>query len=502
MDTPICDFVQKYVDRGAIRMHMPGHKGRGPVVSASGNNALSGFVSDSGNIGFSGKASLLYEADITEIGDAHYMYELFGDGKGIVARSEMNASALFGCPTYYSTEGSSLCIRAMLYLCTTHKQNRRVLAARNVHQTFLSAAALLDLDVTWLWPSDDSLLSMDLDARTVDESLRAMENKPCCVYLTSPDYLGHILPIREISDVCHAHGVPLVVDNAHGAYLRFLAASQHPCGLGADLCCDSAHKTLPVLTGGAYLHVNPACADSGLSELTPDRIRSAMALFASTSPSWLILQSLDLANAILADESYRTRLADTVRKTAALKKELQQAGYRLFGEEPCKITILTRSRHLSGQNLAGALACSEDCTRVECAKPAKAADGLRPVEVEYADNDVVVLMPSTETTDEEWAMLRQRLREIPEEVCISEETCENEKKRWRLRPTRAMTVREAAMLPYEVVPLEKAQGRIAHMMPCSCPPCVPIVVCGEKIEADEITSLAHFGYSVCKVVVS
>ena len=103
-------------------------------------------------------------------------------------------------------------------------------------------------------------------------------------------------------------------------------------------------------------------------------------------------------------------------------------------------------------------------------------------------------MPSTETTEEEWEILRRRLLAIPEGAS------EREQKKWHLRPARAMSIREAAMLPYEVVPLEKAKGRIAHMMPCSCPPCVPIVVCGEKIEADEITCLADFGYSVCKVV--
>ena len=105
-----------------------------------------------------------------------------------------------------------------------------------------------------------------------------------------------------LAAVCHAHGLPLLVDNAHGAYLHFLKeGSRHPIQLGADLCCDSAHKTLPVLTGGAYLHLGSSVqADEAA-------VRNALALFGSTSPSYLILQSLDAANAVLAD-SFREKL--------------------------------------------------------------------------------------------------------------------------------------------------------------------------------------------------
>ena len=138
-------------------------------------------------------------------------------------------------------------------------------------------------------------------ASALDE-LSAEGRTPFGVYLTSPDYLGFVQDVAGLSAVCHAHGLPLLVDNAHGAYLHFLKeGSRHPIQLGADLCCDSAHKTLPVLTGGAYLHLGPSVqADEAA-------VRNALALFGSTSPSYLILQSLDAANAILAD-SFREKL--------------------------------------------------------------------------------------------------------------------------------------------------------------------------------------------------
>ncbi|MBO7176990.1 MAG: amino acid decarboxylase, partial [Clostridia bacterium] len=170
MNTPICDFVRQY-DR--LRCHMPGHKGVGPLG---------------------------YETyDITEVDGADSLYT----AQGIIAQSEANASALFGCPTFYSTEGSSQCIRAMLYLAT--RKNHRVLALRNCHTAFLSAAALLDLDVTWAHDVTEMNVTSDYAA----------------VYVTSPDYLGQMLDISALAARCRAAGVKLLVDNAHGAYLRF-----------------------------------------------------------------------------------------------------------------------------------------------------------------------------------------------------------------------------------------------------------------------------------------
>ena len=259
ISTPICDFVRRYADEERVRLHMPGHKGK-PRLGCEG-------------------------LDITEIPGADDLYH----PRGIIAESEENASRLFGFPTFYSTEGSSLCIRAMLFLALAGKKNRRVLAGRNAHKTFLHTAVLLDFEISWLWPEGERRLeSCPISAGQVERAILAEAEPPAAVYLTSPDYLGNTLDITSISAVCRRYGVLLLVDNAHGAYLKFL--SRHPMDLGADMCCDSAHKTLPVLTGGAYLHVTKEFAGG---------VKDAMALFGSTSPSYLILQSLDMANRFL-----------------------------------------------------------------------------------------------------------------------------------------------------------------------------------------------------------
>ena len=437
METPICDFVRDYINAEAMRLHMPGHKGKN----------------------FLGMEAL----DITEIDGADSLYE----ASGIIRESEENASRLFGCPTFYSTEGSSQCIRAMLYLAVLHakEQGKRPLiaAGRNAHKTFLTGAALLDLDVRWMYPKDGgSYLSCGLTARDVEAVLEA--EKPTAVYLTSPDYLGTVADIAEIAKVCHRHGVLLLVDNAHGAYLRFLEPSLHPMDQGADICCDSAHKTLPVLTGGAYLH----CTDE-----FRDWAKNALALFGSTSPSYLILQSLDGANPYLT--SMTDRLGEFVPHVEAVKEKLAEKGYVLYGQEPLKISISAKPYGYTGQALARILLDSH----VVC---------------EFADPDFLVLMLTPENTQSELNALEAALLFIPAKAPILEQPP-------RFHPGRRVcSPREAMLSPMETVPVAESRGRVLAAATVGCPPAVPIVVSGEAIDDHAMECFRYYGITHCSVI--
>ena len=233
MNTPIADFVKAYTLSGASRFHMPGHKGN-PVIGCE-------------------------MFDITEINGA----DVLGNADGIIAESEANAASLFNtAKTFYSTEGSTLCIKAMLALIKKNsiKSVPKILAARNAHKAFVYACALLGLEPEWIFPKEFThLCACELSCNELDDILKNADSLPDAVYITSPDYLGNVMDVKGLSDICHKYGIPLLVDNAHGAYLAFLNESLHPIALGADMCCDSAHKTLPVLTGGAYLHLSKNC---------------------------------------------------------------------------------------------------------------------------------------------------------------------------------------------------------------------------------------------------
>ena len=260
--------------------------------------------------GHKGRGSLGIEAfDITEISGADVLYS----PSGIIAESEENATELFGTAhSFYSTEGSTLAIKAMLKLVTNGTvQGERplILAGRNAHKAFIFAAALLDFDIEWLFGEEGShICECKITPAALDEALQKKKRLPAAIYITSPDYLGNIADIRGLSEVADRYGIPLLVDNAHGAYLKFLEPSMHPIDLGASMCADSAHKTLPVLTGGAYLHI------AKKAERFVDGARGALSLFASTSPSYLILQSLTL---------------QTLPSRTAFPKDLPRQGRRL-----------------------------------------------------------------------------------------------------------------------------------------------------------------------------
>ncbi len=443
MRTPICDFVKKYKESGASRLHMPGHKGTN----------LLGFE----------------DRDITEIMGADSLY----DAEGIIRESEQNASEIFGCKTYYSTEGSSQCIRAMMYLVCLSAAERGekpcVWAARNCHKTFISAAALLDFDIEWLTEDEESYLSCEIDANKLEARLESCDRKPTAIYLTSPDYLGRISDIRAIAEVCHRHGVLLCVDNAHGAYLRFLPQSMHPIYLGADICCDSAHKTLPTLTGGAYLHIS-----GGAPSAFAENAKDSLALFGSTSPSYLILQSLDATNAYIAD-GYAEKLKDLADKLSALKERLCNAGYSFYGDEVTKFTLECKKYGYFGYEVAEIL--SE-----------------RGIVCEFFDSDHLVLMFTPEISDREIEKLEEVLLSISQKPAIETETIKF------AIPERKMSIREATMSPIETLPIEMCEGRVLARLGVSCPPAVPIAVSGEVITKEIIEAFKYYGIENCTVI--
>ena len=438
MNTPVADFVQRYAKAGTARLHMPGHKGR---------------------------CFLGCEPwDITEIHGADALYE----AEGILAESEQNAAALFGSQrTCYSTEGSSQCIRAMLYLAVAASGSHTVVAARNVHRAFVSAAALLDLEIRWLWPEESrSLCGCPISPAQLEETLHSLPEPPAAVYLTSPDYLGGMAEIPALAQVCHQHGTLLLVDNAHGAYLRFLQPSLHPLDLGADLCCDSAHNTLPVLTGGAYLHLSPT-APAQLAPLA----KSALGLFGSTSPSYLTLASLDLCNRYLA-EGYPQRLAEAVERLAELRERLTAAGWRVEPSDPLRVTVAA-PRGVTGQELAGQLR-------------------RQGAECEYADRDFLVLMATPENTPEELAQAAAALGQCPGEA--------NPPQLPLARGERACSIRQAAFAPRETVDAAHSLGRVCGLPTVGCPPAIPIAVSGERITPEALALFAYYGIEQVEVL--
>ena len=443
MDTPIVDFVKAYAQSDKARFHMPGHKG----------------------VSFFGCESL----DITEIKGAD---ELFVP-EGIILGSERNASSLFGTSrTLYSAGGSTQSIHAMLFLGMMNAEKGKkpfVLAGRNAHKAFIYAAAKLDFDVKWIYPeSTDSICSCVITAEMLRKSLDECEYKPFAVYVTSPDYLGGISDIKALSEVCKEHGVPLLVDNAHGAYLAFCKENMHPMALGADMCCDSAHKTLPVLTGGGYLHI--AADDKyGFAE---SAVRS-MSLFGSTSPSYLIMQSLDMCNRYMS-ERIRTDTDGCIHRIEKVRKVMAQNGISDISAEPLKITADLRYNGIDGFDNIGDYFREFD------------------IEPEYADGDFVVFMVSPFNSENDF----KRLENAFENIRLTKRTREE----FVLPCGKAvLSVRDAVFAPSEEISVCNASGRICAAPAVSCPPAIPIAVSGEIITDEHIRLFEY--YDIEKIVV-
>lgn len=439
MKTPIVDFVKEYAEKDFSRFHMPGHKGKSFLGCE--------------------------KYDITEVLGA----DVLSNAEGIIDESEKNASLLFNTAhTYYTTEGSTSAICGMLALVKGEKP--LILAARNVHKAFIHACALLDYDVEWLMPENFStVLKCEITAKTVEEKLSLIYKKCAAVYLTSPDYLGNIQNIPEIATVCKRYNVPLLVDNAHGAYLGFLENSLHPIHLGATACCDSGHKTLPVLTGGAYLHISKDAPYEFVSNA-----RKSLSLFTSTSPSYLIMQSMDLCNRYLANE-FRGELANCIKKLGCLKELIKESGFSVLDSEPLKLTVDAAASGYTGEELAEIL-------RQNNAEP------------EFYDNSFIVLMITPQNADRDFEVLKDIFATLkprkpkPEQSLIID------------YPKIKLSVRDAVFSDYETVDVSSSVGRICATPSVSCPPAIPIAISGEEITEKTMQLFRMYGIDRIDVV--
>lgn len=436
MDTPLTNAVQAYIERGAARFHMPGHKGRPmPLI---------------------GEAARF---DVTEVEGVDSLYEAGGP----IAATETAYSRLYGSQaTLLSAGGSTLCIQTMLALaCPPGSQ---VICGRGAHTAALGAMALLDLHPVWVYPALDPMtgLGQAVTASQVAAALRQYP-KAAAVYLTSPTYFGILSDVAAIAAVCHDHNRPLLIDNAHGAHLNFLRPACHPIRLGADLCCDSLHKTLPVLTGGALLHI-------GAPEYISDTKRM-MSIFGSTSPSYLIMLSADAALPYLEGELP----ADLMRMTAEVAELEQLAAVQGFAlprgdRDPIRLSLGFGALGLTAAEFRAHLAAHN-------------------IEPEYCSGHFCVFLLSPQNTGQELARLRQ---------AITAPTRPANRRRLPIPPdipplAQALPLRQAMLGETEQVSIENAAGRVSGGTVAPCPPGIPLVVAGEEFSSDLCHVLKNYG---------
>lgn len=441
--SPIENALRGYNEENRARFHTPSHKGHADVISLP-------------------EAALRF--DVTELPETGSLF----DGEGPIARAEELAARFFKTAgTFFSAGGCTLCMQAMLQMVA--RPGGKILAGRLIHRSAVHAMALLGLEPVWVWNrpcAHESLPGRVMPGDVAD----ALKNNPdiCAVYITSPDYYGVISDIAGIAEAAKPYNVPVIVDNAHGAHLRFVGEKLHPLDCGAAMSADSAHKTLPVLTGGAWLQVSA-------SEFVP-QVRNAMALFGSTSPSYLTMLSLDECRVWLEKdgEAAFARLREQVHKLKALA-QIKGCGIPDGVCDPVRLSIETGRIGLTGVHAAELFR----------------ENGVEP---EYADDRWVVFIPSPFNTAEDFLKLRSAISRLPVGTPMTQIDF------LPTPPPKALPLRQAVLSPAEWVSLGEAAGRIAAETSCPCPPGIPMVMPGEMLTDEIIGFLSNYGISHIKVV--
>lgn len=422
LNTPLYNALVKHKKLHRASFHTPGHKSSGIINSN------------------------LLELDFTELPDTDALFE----ASGVILECERNLAKLFGAKrTLISAGGCSLAIMTMIRLAT--RNGGRLLCGRNIHRSAVNAMVLLGVEPIWILPKNSGSFTGKIYAQDVRKAL-AENSDICGCYITSPTYYGEISDISEISKVCKEYDIPLLVDNAHGSHLKFLSQDIHPITLGASMTACSVHKTLPVLTGGALLNINDERFVNGAKE--------AMSLFASTSPPYPIMSSIDLcADYIDRNRDVYKNLESVV---AEIKSLVDNIGIKQPDGicDPIRLALNTSSMGISGES---------------------AGEFFRNmgVEPEFADSENVVFICTPFNSESDFLRLKNAitlLHTVDKDFTI-EKRCEIS------LPKRVMSLREAVLGESEFIPKEDAVGRISADTSCPCPPGIPVYMPGEIIES-------------------
>ena len=439
--TPLYDALVAHKKLNRASFHTPGHKNLGNILPLD-----------------------LFALDFTELPDTDSLY----DANGSIRQAEERAAELFGSKrTLFSAGGCTLCIQTMLKL--TVPFGGKVIASRMIHKSAVNTLALLNANVIWIVPQFDKNNGnfKQISAKQVEDALTDSPDVSC-VYITSPDYFGNIADIKQISQACKKYQVPLLVDNAHGSHLKFLSNDIHPITLGADLVADSVHKTLPVLTGGALLHI--------ANEAFIEPAKAAMSVWGSTSPSYLIMTSIDIATSWLRKNAKMAYLK-LESEIALIKRTAQKRGFSVpeCSIDPTRLALYSAQLGFTGNEAAEYFR----------------EHGLEP---ELSTCDSVVFIATPMNTREDFDRLLYAIDEFPKKDFIFDR-----KPMFELSLAQK-SLHEAFFGVAEMVDCPKAIGKISAATVCPCPPGIPILVPGEVVTKSAIQNLSYYGIKTINVL--
>lgn len=430
--------------------HMPGHKRRT----------------------FGDLPGELFSMDITEIDgfdDLHHPEE-------ILEHLQKQAAALYGAEeSFYLVNGSTCGVLAAISAALNPQES--ILMARNCHKSAYHAAYLRGLDIHYLWPEQVEGFPI-CEAITPEQVSDALEQTKDirAVLIVSPTYEGRIADVKEIARLVHEKGIPLIVDEAHGAHLGLDdTMPENSCRNGADLVIHSVHKTLPSLTQTALLHVNGSLVDR-------EKLRRFLRIYQSSSPSYVLMAGIDNALQMVEQngkqmfEIFQQRFRKMMRDLEACK-HLKFLPYEPGKQDVGKLVISTHKSNITGRQLYDIL-LKQYHLQLELA----------------AENDCLAMF-TVGDTEEGYERMTKALLEIDASL-ESVQRAENNDEKTIVPEAKCaedvIPLRKAWDAPQEILPLTQAIGRYVGDFIQVYPPGVPILVPGEKMTREKYDMIVTY----------
>jgi len=451
--TPLFSGLIAHAKKNPVQFHIPGHK-KGTGIDPEfrkfiGDNALS--------------------IDLINIGPLDDLHS----PKGIIKQAQELAAEAFGADhTFFSVQGTSGAIMTMVM--TVCGPGDKIIVPRNVHKSVMSAIVFSGAIPVFIHPEIDEELGIS-HGITTEAVAKALDQHPDAkgVLVINPTYFGISADLRKIVEIAHSYNVPVLVDEAHGVHIHFhdelpLSAMQ----AGADMAATSVHKLGGSMTQSSVLNVR-----EGL--VSPGRVQSILSMLTTTSTSYLLLASLDVARKRLATEgkeliSKTIELAQSIRKKINDIDRLYCVGKEIlrskaaYDYDPTKLIISVKDLGMSGYEVEKWLRARHN------------------IEVELSDLYNILCIITPGDTQVEADILVNALAELAEECIHQDAKPEPLQVFLPDIPLLALTPRDAFYSETEVVPFEESEGRITAEFIMVYPPGIPIFIPGEIITKENL----------------
>ena len=410
-----------------------------------------------------------FRCDITEIDG----YDNLHDADGIILEAQKRANKLYGAEeTFFLINGSTCGVLSAVSAAV--KDGGRILAARGSHRSFYNAAYLKDLKIKYLPYRYNSKYGIP-ETYTAEDVEPLIDSDIEAVFITSPTYEGKCSDIKGITKVCHEHGIPLIVDAAHGAHFGLADNTGIPANAvaqGADIVIHSVHKTLPSMTQTALLHVQGKLMDR-------TRLRRFLAIYQSSSPSYVLMSSIDLCMKYIEEngEEFTSKLVGYRNKINDAARECRYIQVPGLDEIPdaAKVLIYVKNAAMTGKQLY-------DILREEY-----------KLQLEMAGEKYALAIISGRDTGEGIDRLIRAIKEIDSGISECEsKSLEDEEVKVIPLPEVELSLKEAWDAEKESTSIQAATGQVSGEFINLYPPGIPLIVPGERFSEELVKDIAKY----------